>query len=741
MEQRQWSRLADDIKDIILEADQHLTIIFLNSAWEKQTGFAVEDSLGKPLTDFLCPPGGQQTEADTTALQALRDIPQRVNLKKADGSCPPFTLILRFAEGTQRDAAPSWTGVLSESYDGTSWQNGLEASDERYQLLADNALDIVTLFSTDGTFYYISPSITKILGYTPGEYASFNSYENAHPEDRQILMESLEEIKTAKDQHVMTFRIKHKQGHYIWLEGRSCLIEYDTAKDTGIILSVSRDISAQKWTEINLRESEYKYRLLAENVSDVITLFNVEAKYVYVSPSVERFLGYTSEEMLQKTPRDVIRQPSLDQSFAAHRNRQDPDEIIYTETEYIRKDGTTLWGENTTSTLRDEEGTIIGYLMTTRSIDKRKKTEQALMYSEQTLKEAQKIASMGSYEYDLISRKITWSDELYRFLGIDRSFSPEQNSLENLVHPADREMIVHSFFKSIHQNKGLQMDYRIVRPDGKVIHVLGINRLITNEEGLPVKAIGIIQDITGRKRAENRIENQNKELRKLNRELDQLIYSSSHDLRSPLASALGLLAIIQMEKDEAVRENYLKLMEKSLQRLDNFTRDILDLYKNARSAPDIEPVEVQKIVQDILEDHEFMEGADQVEKTVSISQPAPFYSEKRRISIIFSNLISNAIRYHNFKQPRPFIEISGTIDKDRAVLYIKDNGQGIREEHISKIFDMFYRANYQKKGSGLGLYLVRETVEKLQGSIRITSEYEKGTTFTLTLPNLASERR
>ncbi len=736
VDQRQWYRLADDVKDIILETDQHLILTFLNIAWEKQTGFTVKDSLGTPLTDFLCPPGGQQTAADLTALTVLKDTPQIVNLKKADGSCVPYTLTLRFEE-----AARTWTGIISENNHKISWQNGLEASGERYQLLADNALDIVTLFSTDGTFYYISPSVTKILGYTTEEYAKFNSYENAHPEDRQRLMTSLEEIKTAQDQHVITFRIKNKQGSYVWLEGRSRLIEYDAAKDTGIILSMSRDVSAQKWTEISLRESEYKYRLLAENVSDVITLFNVEAKYVYVSPSVERFLGYTSEEMLQKMPRDVMRQPYLDQAFAAHRNRQDADEIISTETEYIRKDGTTLWGENTTSTLRDEEGNIMGYLVTTRNIDKRKKAEQALKYSEETLKEAQKIASIGSYEYDLISRKITWSDELYHILGMDKSFTPNEVALENLVHPADKKRVVSSFFKSIDQTRSLQQDYRIVRPDGRVIHVLGINRIISNEEGKPVKAIGIIQDITGRKRAENRIEKQNEELRKLNQELDQLIYSSSHDLRSPLASALGLLAVIQIEKDEAVKENYLKLMEKSLQRLDNFTRDILDLYKNARSAPDIEPVDVQKIVEDILEGHKFMEGANQIEKTISISQPATFYSEKRRLGIIFSNLISNAIRYHNFNQTQPFIEISGTIDKDRAVLYIKDNGQGIQKEHIDKVFDMFYRAHHEKKGSGLGLYLVRETVEKLRGNIQITSEYEKGTIFTLTLPNLASERR
>lgn len=614
----------------------------------------------------------------------------------------------------------------------------LKESEEQYRLLADNAMDIIILTSTDRKIHYASPSLFKVLNIKSTELLQAEIFDHVHPDDRQFVIDSFYQQKKEDYESTLVFRIKNKAGEYIWLHSKSSFIEYDPETQTGKLLTVLRDITEHKKIEISLRESEERYRLIAENATDVITIFDPEVNYVYLSPSVQKILGYTAEEMLQKNVKDIMTLVSYQHALEAHRNRKDPDEIIHTETEYIRKDGTLVWGENTTSTLRDSKGQIIGYLVTTRDIDGRKKAEMALKDNEQKLKEAQKIAKMGSYEHNIETGKSIWSDEMYNLAGVEPTTSINLDFWVQLIHPEDREHVRNHFFANINTHQEVSDDFRIVRPDGKILHVFNVYKLIRNRVGNPVKTVGILQDITDRKKAEERIERQNRELLKLNHELDNLIYSSSHDLRSPLSSALGLLTITQMEKDPQKKEEYLKLMEKSLQRLDNFTRDILDLYKNARSVPELERVDIHQIIKEILEESQFLEDSDKIEKIVNIKQVAPFYSESKRLKIIFSNLISNAIRYHNLNQPHPMIEISGIIDDKQAIIYVKDNGQGIDELHIDKIFDMFYRAHQQKKGSGLGLYLVKETSEKLKGTVNVSSVYGEGTTFTLKLPNLKS---
>jgi signal transduction histidine kinase len=113
-----------------------------------------------------------------------------------------------------------------------------------------------------------------------------------------------------------------------------------------------------------------------------------------------------------------------------------------------------------------------------------------------------------------------------------------------------------------------------------------------------------------------------------------------------------------------------------------------------------------------------------------------FYSDPKRLQILFNNLVSNAFRYHDLSKETPFIKVQVTFDQNHAVIQVSDNGKGVHPEHVGNIFEMFYRATDDSKGSGLGLYIVKETVEKLQGIIQVHSVPREGTTFTLRIPNL-----
>lgn len=231
------------------------------------------------------------------------------------------------------------------------------------------------------------------------------------------------------------------------------------------------------------------------------------------------------------------------------------------------------------------------------------------------------------------------------------------------------------------------------------------------------------------------LEKQNHELHKLNEELDRFIYSSAHDLKSPLASMAGLVHLAQREMNEPAYDHYFEMMRSSIDKMEGFIKDITDYAKNKRQIIKTEKVNLNVIVTDIFQTFRFIPQAERIENLVEISG-GDFYTDKTRLEIILKNLISNAIRYADFDKQSPFIQLKAIIHPSHTTIHISDNGIGIDEEHLYKIFDMFYRAHDHAKGSGIGLFLVRESVKMLRGTITVESEPQKGTTFILNLPNL-----
>lgn len=228
---------------------------------------------------------------------------------------------------------------------------------------------------------------------------------------------------------------------------------------------------------------------------------------------------------------------------------------------------------------------------------------------------------------------------------------------------------------------------------------------------------------------------QNEELKKANYELDKFVYKVSHDLRAPLLSSLGLVQLIKEEQNEDTRAEYCQMMDTSLNKLDGLIRDILDLSQNARAELKYEALNLRELIEDIFAQNHLSQEEKALHKMLSIKGSEMLYSDELRLGFIFRNLISNAVRYRAQRSEPSFVRI--TIDNQAGKncrIQVCDNGQGIEPEHLPKIFDMFYRATQNKPGSGLGLYIVRETLQRLGGSVRVQSTLEEGTCFEISLP-------
>ena len=226
------------------------------------------------------------------------------------------------------------------------------------------------------------------------------------------------------------------------------------------------------------------------------------------------------------------------------------------------------------------------------------------------------------------------------------------------------------------------------------------------------------------------------ELKLKNEELNNFVYRVSHDLRAPITSVEGLINIIKLElqsKSSDLRP-FINLLEDRMKNLDRFIYDILNYSRNIRTSVTIENIDFKSIISNCFDELEYLDNAMRIRKTIEVTEK-PFFNDKMGIHEIFRNIISNAIKYADKSKEDNTININIKINKKEATVSIQDNGIGISGEVQPKIFEMFYRGSELSKGSGIGLYLVSQSVDKMGGKIDVKSTLGKGTEFIVRLPN------
>lgn len=236
-------------------------------------------------------------------------------------------------------------------------------------------------------------------------------------------------------------------------------------------------------------------------------------------------------------------------------------------------------------------------------------------------------------------------------------------------------------------------------------------------------------------RRNEELEITNRLLKHTNEELDRFVYSVSHDLSAPLKSVKGLISLSHYEPDGSLR-GYLDKINLSVSRLEKFIIDILDYSRNNRQELRPEKLDVSLLVKEVLENLSYVENFQKIKIDTKGLKDNSIFTDATRLRIILNNLIGNAIKYHKTNGSLvPFISISSQLDNDAIRIEVKDNGEGMSQDVQSRIFEMFYRGSTNSEGSGLGLYIAKESAEKIRGKLTVESEEGSGTTFTLTLPN------
>lgn len=235
-------------------------------------------------------------------------------------------------------------------------------------------------------------------------------------------------------------------------------------------------------------------------------------------------------------------------------------------------------------------------------------------------------------------------------------------------------------------------------------------------------------------KTERELSMNNQLLSKANRELDRFVYSASHDLRAPLSSLLGLIEISQRTNDVEEIKHCLSMMKARVADLDSFIKDIIDYSRNTRKEVYNENFNLLELAKEVTDGLKFGSGMEEIFIKYEIDPALTIITDRSRLKVVLNNLISNALKYSNPQKEEQLVSIVAIADGKRLKVSIEDNGIGIAPEHQPKIFEMFYRASEKSQGSGLGLYIVKETLEKLAGKIEVSSSIGHGSTFRLEIP-------
>ncbi len=232
------------------------------------------------------------------------------------------------------------------------------------------------------------------------------------------------------------------------------------------------------------------------------------------------------------------------------------------------------------------------------------------------------------------------------------------------------------------------------------------------------------------------LEGERQALKLANEELDSIVYSTSHDLRAPLTSVLGLVNVAKLDPDQHNTNSYLEMIERSVQKMFRVLTDILNYSRNTRLDVHNEPIEVKAILLETIDDLLFMDKIKAIDIQLDELGEDRITTDRERLKIILTNLLANAIKFHNIEQAKPYIRVVSEINGSKAIIRVEDNGTGIEKADQQKIFNMFYRAHEISDGAGLGLYIAHQAALKINGRLVVQSEKDQGSTFTLELRHI-----
>lgn len=490
-------------------------------------------------------------------------------------------------------------------------------------------------------------------------------------------------------------------------------------------------------------ESLSMYEKIFDFSPDGIIICDSLGTLVKFNPATQKLFGYEKEELV-KQKIDIFLPPLLRDT---HRNyfsgyTQCPRPRIMAEDKPlkgIKKDGSTVSLSISITKIPSKNGKDL-FLAIIRDVSNAVLKSQKLEKASLQLQEALKLSKIGNWEYDLVEDHLEWSKEVFElFELVEDNFFPSVANFNSLVHEEDREYVIKSFQDSLTNQIPYNIVHRYITPSGHTKFLRERGRNVYNKEGKIVKTIGTVQDVTEVQNQKVLLNDSLKKLENKNKELEEYLYITSHDLQEPISNLKGIITLIKEERKlgnscEKEFDNYLNLMAKSSQRISNLIKGLMQITRVGLIGT-TSTFDSRLILDESI--YNLRKEIQEKNANIQVTSHLPLiYGTKFDLILLFQNLLSNAITYSK-KDIHPIIKISSHSQGHSLLFIVEDNGIGIDPKYKDKLFKMFKRLHSQSEieGTGIGLAQCKKIVEQHNGDIWFESEPGKGSVFYFTLRN------
>ncbi|NLX01032.1 MAG: PAS domain S-box protein [Syntrophomonadaceae bacterium] len=691
--------------------------IYASPANYRLLGFTPEELMGQNGLGLVHPEDLEYTQALLAEGLKKGSVTGEFRERKKDGSYIWVDVQGYLIERTEQ---PDYIMVITRDINQRKLtQIALQVSEKRYRLISENARDLICIVDANKFEYlYTSPSY-RLLGYGEGELLGKSCLNIIHPDYISQAIINLKEWLINGWGSYKYQGIK-KDGSFIWFESVGKLIK--TCNSSEFII-ISRDISESKRAEEALRNSEQRLREITDNMLDGIALLNQNGLIKYVSPSCQKLLGYSPEEMLAKTNFKLV-------------HPEDRRHFLYVVNQAIRKqssvrlefrcchsEGYYIWLEAVGNVLIDDNNHYKGLVVAFRDIEARKQAEQRILENERQLKE----------QYDYLNNLINTMNEFcyiydqdFNLTFINKKtteglgYTREEmlgRSIFDFVHPDDVEMVRAISQQRLNSLDAGRYEHRIVCKDGQEILVrIKGSPIINNGKTTGVLILG--DDITKYRKLQlemTRLDQMNT--------LGEIAAGLAHEIRNPMTTVNGFLQLLLKDEDFKNKKEYLEIMIEELNRANGILGEFLNLARN--KIVDLQACQINQVIRSLaplLQADAFLSDRTIVLKLGDVPELLLDVKETRQLII---NLVRNALEA---TPSGGMVEIKTQQESNMVLLSIKDQGKGIPKDIIEKLGTPFFST--KDTGTGLGLAICFGIIERHKAKLDIDSS-SSGSTFTV----------
>ena len=751
MAEEKVKKIMERATDSFLIIDSNANIVDVNNQACESYGYSREEFLKLNAFDISKSINNTKAEELCNLLKESGSVTtEEIHIRK-DGSTFPVEIKIGICENKPGKLFLALVRDISER---KIREEKLKKDETLFRQLANNSPDAIILHK-EGIIKYCNRASLKIVeAATPDEHIGKSIFDVIHPDYRDVILQRQQKIKTQKDSlDYIKIKLKKSTGEYVDVEAASSPIEMQD--ETGILV-MFRDITEQIKTAKALKESETRYRKLFDYspVALIEQDYSGVKEFILslVRQGVDDCKGYLEknpqlvDKMLEKVKILNMNQATFD-LFEFKKGTDFSGKITDTFTPqtydaFLSALFAILNGESKSvqeTVFKDSNGKEKNVIITTVSnseiadkefrilvsvvdITPLKEVEKELLKSKRKVKKLIEHSPIPTAILDMDDNVRYLNDKFVKTFGYTIEDLPRVQNWWELVYPQEirRKKAIDRWKNHLKPaiENGKEID-----PYESLISCRDHSSRIVEIYGTPVedRYMLIFNDLTERKKME-------RELLSVNKELTDFTYRVSHDLKNPI-TVIGSYASLLKESPELFDELFERIIVQSEHLLD-FINKLLNLSRAGKTLGKKTDIDLTSLIKNVLVN--LNHNAEDCELKIADSIPQIF-ADPMSIEQVFTNIIENSIKYRNPDQ-KPSIDINGFTEEDNVIISISDNGKGLKEEELDRIFEPGYAPD-KNMGTGFGLAIVKKIVEAHNGSIAVKSDGKnKGTTFILTLP-------